>query len=500
MDPLDMMVADFNAEYLGISRLSLMENAGRAIAYQIFDISEPAKVIIFSGSGGNGGDGFVAARYLLNQGFKVEIILLTSPSNIKSKEAAINWNVLENMIEYIPDLKINICLDSSKINSLIMDDNDIIVDAILGTGIKGNLKEPVRSAIEIINNSNSIKIAIDIPSGLDPLTGDVKDISVIADYTITFHKAKKGLKIGPPRNIGQLIISDIGIPKIAEVLLGPGDILRLKSRDQNAHKGGNGRVLIVGGSKEYSGAPALAGMAALSAGVDLVTIICPDSAAIPIKSYSPDLIVIPVSGDYINLGAVDTILGFSKKADCILLGCGIGESNESYRALNTIVKNLGEHKSMVIDADALKMVDKEIVKNYEDLIITPHMGEFEAFFGEISSVKLLDLSEKITAFHSLSQQIKGTVLLKGKVDMIFNGRSFRLNKTGSPGMTVGGTGDCLAGLVAALRSQGHSSWDSACLATFINGRAGEFAEKKWGYGFKTSQMIQFLNKSMKHDF
>ncbi|MDP1553426.1 MAG: NAD(P)H-hydrate epimerase, partial [Methanobacteriaceae archaeon] len=354
MDPLDMMVADFNAEYLGISRLSLMENAGRAIAHQVFDISEPAKVIIFSGSGGNGGDGLVAARYLLNQGFKVEIILLTSPSNIKSKEAAINWKVLENIIEYIPDLKINICLDSSEINSLILDDNDIIVDAILGTGIKGNLKEPVRSAIELINNSNSIKIATDIPSGMDPLTGDVKDISVIADYTITFHKAKKGLKIGSPRNIGKLIISDIGIPKIAEVLLGPGDILRLKSRDQNAHKGGNGRVLIVGGSKEYSGAPALAGMAALSAGVDLVTIVCPDSASVPIKSYSPDLIVIPVSGDYINQGAVDTILGLSKKADCILLGCGIGESNESYMALNTIVKNLGEHKSMVIDADALK--------------------------------------------------------------------------------------------------------------------------------------------------
>lgn len=511
MNPLDMMVADFNAEYLGIPRLSLMENAGRALAYEISKINSNTntKVIIFTGSGGNAGDGFVAARHLLNRGFKVKIVLLTHPSKITSKESLQNWAVLENMRPYLYDLEIEICTDSSQIDFELMDSDDldsdenILVDAILGTGIKGDIREPTRSAINLINKSNSIVVSVDVPSGMDPLNGEVNDISVDANYTVTFHRAKTGLKESEfaSSKIGKLIVCDIGIPKEAEVFLGAGDLLRLKSRDLDAHKGANGRLLIVGGSKEYSGAPALAGLAALSAGADLVTIICPDSAAVPIKSYSPDLIVKNLPGNYINPEMLETILETSKKVDCVLLGCGAGDKEETKIALNALVEKLGEiNKSMLMDADALKLVDKELVKNQENLIITPHMGEFNSFFQKESPIILFDIKEKISAFQSISQQIKGTVLLKGKLDMIFNGEKFRLNKTGSPGMTVGGTGDCLAGLVAALCSQGHSTWDSACLGAFINGRAGEMAQDKWGNNFTASKMIEFLSEAMKYDF
>jgi NAD(P)H-hydrate epimerase len=508
MNPLDMMVVDFNAEYLGIPRLSLMENAGRALAYEISKINSNMdigdKVIIFAGSGGNGGDGFVAARHLLNMGFKVKIILLTHPSKIKSKESVQNWTVLENMRPYLFNLEIEICTDSSQIDFELLGNNkNILIDAILGTGIKGDIREPFRSSINLINKSNSLVISVDIPSGMDPLDGDVNDISVDADYTVSFHQAKTGLKESESASkiIGKLIVCDIGIPKEAEIFLGAGDLLRLKSRDLDAHKGANGRLLIVGGSKEYSGAPALAGLAALSAGADLVTIVCPDSAAVPIKSYSPDLIVKNLPGDYINPEMLETILETSKKVDCVLLGCGAGDKEETKTALNALVEKLGEiKKPLVMDADALKLVDKELVKNQENLIITPHMGEFNSFFQEKSPIILFDIKEKISAFQSISQQIKGTVLLKGKLDMIFNGGKFRLNKTGSPGMTVGGTGDCLAGLVAALCSQGHSTWDSACLGAFINGRAGEMAQDKWGNNFTASKMIEFLSEAMKYDF
>ncbi len=502
MKPLDMMVADYNAEYLGISRLSLMENAGKSLAQEISYINTTGKVIIFTGSGGNGGDGFVAARHLLNMGFKVKIILLTRPSQIKSKESLQNWNVLENMGPYLSDLEIEICTDSSQINfELLGDDEDVLVDAILGTGIKGIIREPVRSAIELINASNSVKVSADIPSGMDPLTGDIIDIAVDADYTVTFHRQKSGLEKASPDNIGKLIICDIGIPKEAEVFLGAGDLLRIKPRNKDAHKGANGNLLIIGGSKEYAGAPALAGLAALAAGADMVTIVCPESASIPIKSYSPDLIVKGLPGDYINSEMVETILDLSDNADCILIGCGMGKENLTRKALEVLIPKLIEReKPLVMDADALKLVDKDLVKNQENLIITPHMGEFKTFFGQKSSIMLFDIKEKIAAFQSISQQIKGTVLLKGKLDMIFNGKKFRLNKTGSPGMTVGGTGDCLAGLIAALRSQGHSPWDSACLGAFINGRAGELAEKRWGYNFTASKMIEFYSEAMKHDF
>lgn len=505
MNPLDMMVTDLNAEYLGIPRLSLMENAGKALAHEISFIETTGKVIIFTGSGGNGGDGFVAARHLLNTGMKVKIVSLVNPSEIKSKESLMNWKVLENMNPYLSDLEIEIRTDSSQITSeLLGDDDDIIVDAILGTGVKGIIREPVKSVISLINKSNSIVVAVDIPSGLNPLNGHIDDISVEADYTVTFHKAKTGLNIESPeieRTIGKMIVCDIGIPKEAELFLGAGDLLRLKSRDFNAHKGANGRLLIVGGSKEYSGAPALAGMSALSAGADLVTIICPESAATSIKSYSPDLIVKGLPGDYINPDMIDKIVENSQKADCVLIGCGASEEKTTREALNKLVRELiSINKSLVMDADALKLVDKDLVKNYENLVITPHMGEFKAFFKEESSIILFDIKEKISAFQSLSQQIKGTVLLKGKLDLIFNGKKFRLNKTGSPGMTVGGTGDCLAGLVAALLSQGHSPWDSACLGAFINGRAGELAEEEWGYNFTASKMINFLSEAIKYDF
>lgn len=502
MNPLEMMVADYNAEYLGISRLCLMENAGKSLAQEISYINNSGKVIIFTGSGGNGGDGFVAARHLLNMGFKVKIILLTHPSKIKSKDSIKNWKVLENMSPYISDMEIEICTDSSEINfELLGDDEDVVVDAILGTGIKGIIKEPARSAIELINSSNSITVSVDIPSGVDPLNGNITDIAVDADYTVTFHRPKSGLEIVSEDTSGKIIICDIGIPKEAEVFLGTGDLLRIKPRDINAHKGANGNLLIVGGSKDYSGAPALAGMAALAAGADLVTIVCPEAASIPIKSYSPDLIVKSLPGDYIGSEMVETILNLSRDADCVLIGCGMGKKESSRKAINSMVKKMVENKKpIVMDADALKLVDKDSVKNHEKLVITPHMGEFKTFFGEKSSVILFDLQEKISAFQSISQQIKGTVLLKGKLDMVFKGQKFRLNKTGSPGMTVGGTGDCLAGLVAALFSQGHSAWDSACLGAFINGRAGELAERKYGFNFTASKMIDFYSESIKHDF
>lgn len=513
MNPMDMMVVDFNAEYLGIPRLSLMENAGKALAHEISNINSnitmDAKVIIFTGSGGNGGDGFVAARHLLNMGFKVKLVLLTHPSKINSNESIQNWHVLENMRPYLSDLEIEICTDSSQIDFELLDgeelgsDEYVLVDAILGTGIKGAIREPFRSAINLINKSNSPVVSVDIPSGMNPLDGEINDIAVETDYTVSFHKAKTGLKGSESASskIGKLIVCDIGIPKEAEIFLGAGDLLRLKSRDSNAHKGTNGRLLIVGGSKEYTGAPALAGLAALNAGADLVTIVCPDSAAIPIKSYSPDLIVKNLSGDYINPEMLEPILELSKKVDCVLLGCGAGDKEETKITLNVLAKKFSElKKPMVMDADALKLVDKELVKNQENLIITPHMGEFKAFFQEKSPIILFDIKEKISAFQSISQQIKGTILLKGKLDMIFSGKKFRLNKTGSPGMTVGGTGDCLAGLVAALYSQGHSSWDSACLGAFINGLAGEMAQNKWGYNFTASKMIEFLSEAMKYDF
>ncbi|KUK00339.1 MAG: Bifunctional NAD(P)H-hydrate repair enzyme Nnr, partial [Methanobacteriaceae archaeon 41_258] len=240
-----MMVADLNAEYLGIPRLSLMENAGKMVAQEINRLVDSGRVTIFAGTGGNGGDGFVAARHLLNIGFKVEVILLAHPSRIRSKEAKKNWEVLEKMEVSPVPLELKIIKDSSQLKPL---NTDVVVDAILGTGIKGRLREPIRSAIRLINGSDALKVAVDIPSGVEPETGEVVDVAVEADYTVTFHRMKDGLRTADPTFTGEIIVSDIGIPLMCEIFTGPGDLLRLSKRKSSSHKGENGRILIIGGS------------------------------------------------------------------------------------------------------------------------------------------------------------------------------------------------------------------------------------------------------------
>ena len=311
------MVADANAEALGIPRTSLMENAGKCLARKITRDRKPCKVAIFAGNGGNGGDGFVAARYLLNQGFEVEIFLLTYPSLIKSLEASLNWEVLQKSVGEFGPLKLEIVLDSSYLRDT---DAEIVVDAILGTGVRGILREPISTAVDIINHSNGFKIAVDVPTGVDPDSGMVFDKAVRADVTVTFHKVKVGLNIASVEYVGSIEVCDIGIPKEVEIFTGPGDLLRLHKRDDESHKGQNGRVMVIGGSKDYSGAPALAAISSLRSGVDLAFVACPQVVSSEIRSYSPDLIVKSVGDDLLTPRDTEKILELAKKVDVVILG------------------------------------------------------------------------------------------------------------------------------------------------------------------------------------
>ena len=158
-----------------------------------------------------------------------------------------------------------------------IDSNDsyIILDCLLGTGIKGKLRSKVRRAVELMNELKGIRVAIDVPSGLNPLTGEISDIAVAADYTVCFHKVKTGVRIAGEEDVGGIITCDIGIPLEAELYVEGGDLLRFKNRSPDSHKGNNGRVLIVGGSKDFYGAPAIAGKAAVATGADLIYIYSP---------------------------------------------------------------------------------------------------------------------------------------------------------------------------------------------------------------------------------
>lgn len=478
-----MNVIDANANAMGISRLTLMENAGRCIANKIFDISKPCKVTIFAGTGGNGGDGFVAGRYLLNNGYEVDVYFLGHPLDIKSSESLKNWEILKELDVKTDSLELYIVGDSSQLEAT---NSPIVVDAILGTGTKGNLREPVSSAVDIVNNSNGTVIAVDIPTGLDPQTGRVDHKAVEADFTLTFHKQKKGIKNGDTRYVGTVNVCDIGIPREVELYTGPGDLLRLNRRKNASHKGQNGYVLVVGGSNEYSGAPALAAMSALRSGVDISTVICPNSVASTIRSYSPDLIVRNLSDNYINFDDTSKILELSTRADSMVIGCGMGVEEETKLALNEMIEKI--RKPSVIDADALKILNSDIIsKNKNEMVLTPHKAEFKAFFGVDVPKKL---SQKIDAVLEYSKECNCTVVLKGSIDIISNGKSVRLNSTGNSGMTVGGTGDVLAGIIGGLMAKGHNAYESAYLGSFINGTAGDIAKKKYGYNFLASDILK----------
>ncbi len=484
------MVADSNAEDLGIPKSVLMENAGKSVADHIINILDPCKVTIFAGTGGNGGDGFVAARHLLNNSYSVDLFFLGYPNRIKSPETLQNWTAIQNISIGLNSLKLEVIEDSSALPKV---DSPVIVDALLGTGIHGKIKEPISSAIDIVNKSRGIKIAVDMPSGLDPLTGEAPDKAVEADYTITFHKIKTGLKKTEIKYVGNIIVYDIGIPKEAETFLGKGDLLRLKKRDITSHKGNNGTVLVVGGSSDYSGAPTFAGLSAFKSGVDLVYVACPESVSSTIRSYSPDLIVNTLSHDFIVDDDVDKIIELSKKADSVVIGCGIGRNNETTLAVNEIVSEI--KKPMVIDADGLKLLYTDVIKEIEsEIVVTPHSAEFESLF----SIKMPDrLEDKIETVSKAAGENNCVVLLKGVLDIISNGKKTRLNKTGNPGMTVGGTGDCLAGLVGGLMAQGHDGFEAACLGAYINGRAGDMAAEKYEYHFMASDMIKYIDDAFR---
>lgn len=489
MTPKDMMVADANAEDLGIPKSSLMENAGKSVADHIIQTFDPCKVTIFAGTGGNGGDGFVAARHLLNNDYKVDLLLLGNPNKIKSSETLQNWIAIQNINLGLNSLELNIIDDSS---SLKIVNSPVIVDAMLGTGIKGKIKEPISSAIDIINKSNGIKIAVDVPSGLDPLTGKVPDKSVESDITITFHKIKSGLKKAKIQFVGNIVSYDIGIPREAETFLGKGDLLRLKKRGMASHKGNNGTVLVVGGSYDYSGAPTLAGLSAFKSGVDLVYLACPLSVSSTIRSYSPDLIVNTLHHDYIVEDDVDKIVELSKKADSLVIGCGMSREVETEAALNEFINKI--EKPMVIDADALKLIDLSYIEEKKDIVVTPHSAEFKALFD----IKIPEsLEDKIETVSKAARENDCVILLKGAFDIISNGKKTRLNKTGNPGMTVGGTGDCLAGLTGGLLAKGHDAFEAACLGAYINGRAGDMASVKYEYHFMASDMIKYIDDAFR---
>jgi len=477
LSPEEVRRLDENCVGLGISKLQLMENAGRAVAEHIVRLCETtdgslSNVIIVCGLGNNGGDGFVAARHLSRQ-FSVSVALIGHEAALKTEEARKNWDILKRL-----DCSVTLYEGStSRTDSPLMrlDQYDLIVDAILGTGLSGPLREPERTVVRLLNTSRVRKLAIDVPSGYGT------DIAVDADHTVVLHRPK----IGAP--LKEATTYDIGIPLEAEIYTGPGDLL-LKRRS-DSYKGDNGRVLVIGGGP-YTGAPTLSAMAAMRCAVDIVTVASP--RADTVAGFSPNLIVKKVGTDRITSKDLDALIDLIGKHDSVVLGPGLGDDPETIRAARRLIP---VSKNLTLDADGLRALPSSEYQEGE-IVITPHGGEFTRLAQETIP---RDLKGRIEAVKAFSRDWNVVTLLKGHVDIISDGTKYRLNKTGNPGMTVGGTGDVLAGLVGAFLTR-VDKMQGASAAAYLNGCAGDLAFSRFGYSLLATDVIDNIPDVLARQF
>jgi len=441
-----MRAVEENAALLGLSSLRMMESAGRALVDTILTYN-PSRVLILCGKGNNGGDGMVAARYLQH----LDAVDVVYPdSGQMTPEAAVQASLLGHCPVALHPVR---CAADVEPLLRVFDEADLIVDAMLGTGASGAVREPLATLVALANKSPVPVVAVDIPTP-----------GIRAARIVSFHRPK----------VEGADVVDIGIPLEAEVCTGPGDLALLPARAPGAHKGAGGEVLVVGGGP-YQGAPYIAAMGALRAGADIVRIASP--AYIPM----PDLIYERLEGDVITNDHLETILRLVGRADVVVCGMGLG------RASHDVVLAVAEAaEKAVFDADALARP----LPAAKETIYTPHAGEFARMTGAEPPVDLVPRARSVKAAATA-----GTILLKGPVDVVSDGKRVRFNRTGTPAMTTGGTGDLLAGMAGALFCH-LPAFEAACIAAYANGRAGMRAAEERGCGMLATDMLDFIPREL----
>jgi NAD(P)H-hydrate epimerase len=438
--PARMRVVDTNAMALGVTELQLMESAGRALAEQVLTFN-PERVLVLCGNGNNGGDGMVAARYL-QRGVDTHVGYLDLGKRSKSCEH--NLAALRHAAVSLHPFQ---CREDLEALSFLFGNAQVIIDALLGTGSRGTVKEPLATCIRMANAAKAKIIAADIPTP-----------GMRADRVCAFHRAKTE---------GATVV-DIGIPLEAECTVGPGELTLLPARSRKAHKGAGGEVLVIGGGP-YQGAPYLAGLGALRAGADIVRI------ASPVFEPVPDLIYEQLEGKRIGTEHTERLISLAERADVVVCGNGLG--TESHAVMEAIAPHC---KKAVFDADALRL---PLPVARGETIYTPHAGEFARITG-----KTLPEDTVGRARVARKAGIRGTIILKGPVDIITDGTRVRFNRTGDPAMTVGGTGDVLAGIAGALLCH-LPAFEAACIAAYVNGRAGSATVAERGGGILASDIV-----------
>lgn len=486
----------------GIPGVVLMENAGVEIERQIRAVlGEPENkmICVFAGKGKNGGDGFVAARHLHNQGAKVKIFLLGNKQEIIG-DAKTNLDIVTRM--GIDILEIGGSRDWDKVK-FVVTFADCLVDALLGTGFQGEVTGEMAEAVEIINQAGKLVISVDAPSGVDVDNGQVRSVAVKATHTVTFALPKPGLLMFPGADyVGKLTIADIGIPirlltdnSIKQNVTTPNSVRELLGRRQSdAHKGTSGRVTVIAGSQGLTGAAALTSMAALKSGAGLVTLGIAESLNDIMEVKLTEVMTKPlpeIAGAAIGREAIPYIEEMSSKCQVVAIGPGLGQQEETMAIVREVFQTI--ECPMVVDADALQAFVgyTELFSNSNAMaVLTPHPGEM----GRLLDMTAEDVNKDRLGTARLAAELWGAiVVLKGARTIVaFPDGEVYINTTGNSGMATGGTGDVLTGVIAGLIAQGLSSHAAAVAGVHIHGLAGDIAAASGMIGLVAGDVLNSL--------
>ncbi len=451
----------------GIPGFTLMESAGRGIVDIIESECDGEKVIVCAGGGNNGGDGFVVARYLLNKGYKVLVVFTGDRRKLKG-EAKKNFNLYKKMGGEV------VSLDRFDIDFL--KNADIIVDAIFGTGFRGQVEGKVAELIDAINQQDACVVSVDIPSGINGLTGEMGGTAVIADFTGTMAFPKRGLLLYPGRlHAGEIYVIDIGVPY--DMPFEPP--FRLLDEEEfylpfkmgNEHKGKNGKLLVISGSMNYTGAPQLVADAALRTGAGLVYLAVRSEVYPQVSGKLIDPVVIP----YKNFKDIERLI-VTFEPHGVVFGPGVGRSEDTINILKLLlsIKEL----PLLIDADGVWALSRlESIEEREHVAITPHPGE-ASFLLNVSPSEIdrqrFDYALKL-------REITGfEVALKGNPTILATSSGNYVNILGNEGLGKGGSGDVLSGLIGGFAVQTGDLSNALLSGVFLHALLGDILYEDMG--------------------
>ncbi|MCU7495838.1 MAG: NAD(P)H-hydrate dehydratase [Ignavibacteria bacterium] len=501
---------DYAINQLQIPGLLLMENASLSI-YSIIREHYPSLnkndlIGIVCGKGNNGGDGFALARHFINSGFRVGVIYLSGSEELKG-DALSNFEILSNVIHFSDETSFMRQYKSVRDLKRI-EHSQLVVDALLGTGASGSLKAPYAEIVRELNKFNTIRVALDIPTGLDADKGSGEE-PFEADLTVTLAELKKGLFVNKGAAVsGEVKKGYIGLSaeffdnfQVDTYVIEPEDAFyNLPQKAKDIYKYSAGKVLVIAGSKNLPGASFMTASSVLHSGAGASILCFPESARGLIQGKLDEVIVLPYKDEEKGILGKENLEELKERfgwMDVLAIGPGLGRDARTVEAVLEIIR-INKNKKIVLDADALFALGEGRYKslNLRNCVLTPHQAEFANLLG----IKLSELQEDVLSYgREFSRETGALLVLKGSPTVIFNAEGEALiNSTGNPGMAKFGTGDVLTGIIAGFMAQSNEAEGAVVSAVYLHSLSADLLLKeKTEYGLMATEIMNNLSEAIK---